>query len=208
MASAAPRNGDARQPGVVRVTGDIGPAVLVEQFCNAVALFRAVLEQQHAIGLQQRAAIPRQDPNRIEAVIARAQCTLRLPVQRVERRVVRADIRWIGHDDSEAPTADGPGPVALEKLDIRDLSCLAFCRATSSVSVLMSVAVTCDNGRSFAMAMAIAPLPVPRSRMSHCARRGISRSARSTSSSVSGRGTSVAGVTRSSSDQNSRLPVM
>ena len=83
-----------------------------------------------------------------------------------------------------------------------------FCTATANASILASTAVMSQQGRSPAIATAIAPLPVPRSRIYQLAARGISRSARSTSSSVSGRGTRVAGVTSNSSDQNSLKPVM
>ena len=70
-----------------------------------------------------------------------------------------------------------------------------FSAAIASASALKSVAVTSHSARSAAIATAIAPLPVPKSRICHTASLGISRKARSTTSSVSGRGTSVAGLT-------------
>src|SRR5437773_394700 len=63
--------------------------------------------------------------------------------------------------------------------------------ATASAAALESVATTCAFGRWRLIASAIAPLPVPRSAIDE----NSSCSARSTSSSVSGRGMSTAGLT-------------
>ena len=68
----------------------------------------------------------------------------------------------------------------------------ALSRATSSAAGEVSVATTSHSGNSSAIASAIAPEPVPMS----STRRGCSSSANSTSSSVSGRGTSTRRIDR------------
>jgi len=74
----------------------------------------------------------------------------------------------------------------------------------SSASVALN-AVTCQPGRSLAIASAMAPEPVPRS-ATRADGPGISSKARSTSNSVSGLGTSTAGVTARRSVQKSLNP--
>ena len=72
---------------------------------------------------------------------------------------------------------------------------VALRRATSSASSDVSVATIATAARSCAIDTATQPLPVQTSAMFGAASRGISASASSTSSSVSGRGISTAGVT-------------
>jgi len=74
--------------------------------------------------------------------------------------------------------------------------------ATSRASAEISVASTVSDARSVASVIAIAPLPVHKSSanagsLGGCSLddRGKTSSARSTTSSVSGRGTSTAGLT-------------
>ena len=75
----------------------------------------------------------------------------------------------------------------------------AFSRATASALAEMSQALTCHMGRSFFRAMAMQPKPVPMSSTRNEPGLRFCASQRETSSAVSGRGISVAGVTRRSS---------
>jgi len=115
-----------------------------------------------------------------------------------DRRAMCGDTglpRWYVKIGNEARIEGGP--VALEA---------ALRRATARLATEASVAISCQAVRSRASASAMAPEPVPRS-ATLALPGGPSARARSTRSSVSGRGTRTSGVTSSSSDQNSRWPV-
>ncbi len=88
----------------------------------------------------------------------------------------------------------------------RMAKCSALRIASATASGIRSTAVTSQSGRSQASASAIAPVPVPKSRIRQVFT-GNRANACSTRHSVSGRGISVAGETKSGSDQNSRKPV-
>ncbi len=76
----------------------------------------------------------------------------------------RADWRRSGRS-ARAGTASNQQP---KRQSMRaNSSCRAFWAATSSACGEMSTPVTCQLGRSAAMASAMAPLPVPRSRTEH-----------------------------------------
>ena len=102
------------------------------------------------------------------------------------------------------------GLLVLDLVDAEreELAWRAFCSATASAAGSVSVATTRASGRSLAIASAMAPQPVPRSATSASVSSGSRARASCTSNSVSGRGTSVSGVTIRSSDQNSLRPVM
>ena len=89
---------------------------------------------------------------------------------------------------------------------------LALSRAIASAAALISVPMPKALGNSLRSASRIAPQPVPRSAMRQERDRGpclsSAASAASTTVSVSGRGTSVASLTRSRSVQNSLVPVI
>ncbi len=125
--------------------------------------------------------------------------------------VRRADIGRIRHQQVEWPR-QRRGIVAGDECRARRESQLnwALSRAVRSAATLMSVPTPNAFGNSDNSASRIAPEPVPRSAM----RSGESRldparkisSAASTTVSVSGRGTSVAGESRSGKPQNSLRP--
>ena len=85
-------------------------------------------------------------------------------------------------------------------------------RAAASASRLTSVPMPAAFGSSVSSASSSAPEPVPRSAMRSARLRGppssIAASAASTTVSVSGRGTSVASLSRSGRPQNSLTPRM
>ena len=139
---------------------------------------------------------------RLRPARAAARAQARRAPGRLRRR--RADSR---RSRRSARRASGAYQEPSKKRRLRSPRRAALRLATASAAALTSVAVTAASGRSAAIASAIAPLPVPRSSTAGRSMPAIAPSARSTSSSVSGRGTRTSGVTSSSSDQNSRRPV-
>ena len=124
----------------------------------------------------------------------------------------RGDIGRINHHEIEAAAERGT-EIAGDEL------CARFKLVTAGVvarrlqrATLRSVAMPNAFGSSESSARRRAPLPVPRSAMRSARWRdppaSIAASAASTTVSVSGRGTSVAGVTRNGRPQNSLKPMM
>ncbi len=125
-----------------------------------------------------------------------------------ERGIVGRHIGRIGDDHVEALAGHRLEPGAAAPVDVRQSEARAHsAAATPSAAGETSTPVIRARGRSEAIARAMAPLPVPRSSTDARRSRGqaLQRQVRP-ETSVSGRGTSTAGVTSSSSDQNSRVP--
>lgn len=129
----------------------------------------------------------------------------------VQHRIVSRDIRGFDTTKAKRRVPSGANQSPARNSRRPTLSSRAFSRATAKAAGDRSIAVTGQSGRSTAIARAMAPDPVPRSNVE--AEVAVERhqaspvmSARATSVSVSGRGTSTAGPTRSGNDQNSRSP--
>jgi len=101
------------------------------------------------------------------------------------------------------PEVEIIGPIQAHAMAMFKDSIDAFARAVPSAFSETSVATTAHAGRSLASASAMAPEPVPRSAM-RAGPLGPRTRARSTRSSVSGRGTRTAGFTASLKVQKSR----
>jgi hypothetical protein len=198
--------GRPRQAGAVIVTLDRVPAIPVEDFGDAVALVGAVFQQQRAALCDNAAAIAGDRLDRFETARSRRQSNFRFGPETPQVRVAISDVGRIRNDDVKVLPGNGRRPVAFEKGDIADLMLTRILPGHGERS--RADIGCCDGARSCAIASAIAPLPVPRSSTLAVDRRGMHRNARSTSSSVSGLGTRVAGLTISSSDQNSLVPLM
>src|SRR6202034_599178 len=149
---------------------------------HGVRLIRAVLEQQPAAGVQVRGRAAREHPQALERIRAGRERELRLVSQRGigESRIIRGHVRRVADDEVEALPVQGLVPAAGAQLEALEPE-RGRVRAR-------------DGVRSLASASAIAPQPVPRSATapSAAARK---LSARSTRSSVSGRGINTAGET-------------
>ena len=112
------RDCHARQAGKVIMTANIDPAVALQQSGDSGLLLCAVFDEQHAIVLEDGTAVGCENADCIEAILACSQRRLRFVLQLQQGIVVAAHIRWVGHDNVEAPAADRRGPAPKLKLDI------------------------------------------------------------------------------------------
>ena len=196
------------------VPGEVGPGRHggesrgCEKRAHRGALARAVLDDEAARRLEMPGRRGDDGRDRRESVRARDQGAPRLMRQRGKRRVGRRDVGRIRGDRVEA----GAGEAARTRSPRRSAgyATRAARHCASPPRALRRSHPSPSRRRPGARGRWRA-----RSRRCPCRDRGpraargraIAASAHSTTSSVSGRGTSTSGVTSRSSDQNSRRPV-
>src|SRR5690606_37649814 len=85
---------------------------------DRVLLRVAVLEDQHAAGVEMRRRIGEHAADRVEAVRSAVERRTRLEAEAREMRIVAREIRRVAHDAVERASAQRGEPVGLEPLDV------------------------------------------------------------------------------------------